>query len=77
MPRNNRYHDPLEDPGNEPGSSTAYERDDGVFRDEPHDDAHTEDSEGGDDKVLSVSELLYSSSSYYAIAKPGMFAMKW
>jgi len=32
-----------------------------------------EPSNSNEEKPLAVSELLYSSSSYYAIAKPGMF----
>jgi hypothetical protein len=56
----------------------GYTRSDGIFRDAPRssdpDGGGLADSELGDDgKALSVSELLYSSSSYYAIAKPGEY----
>lgn len=50
-----------------------YTQSDGIFRPAPTGGSAdgTEVSEVGDEKALSVSELLYSSSSYYAIAKPG------
>ena len=55
----------------EPG----YTRSDGIFRDAPHsrepDGGGSVDGGGEEGKALSVTELLYSSSSYYAIAKPG------
>lgn len=53
---------------------SGYVRSDGIFRNSsPNtDEAGSEDTGVGDgEKQLSVSELLYSSSSYYAIAKPG------
>jgi hypothetical protein len=55
----------------------GYTRGDGIFRDAPRardTDGGSADSGLGDEgKALSVSELLYSSSSYYAIAKPGEY----
>ena len=46
---------------------------DGIFRPSPSGASAdgTENNGADDEKPLSVSELLYSSSSYYAIAKPG------
>lgn len=61
--------------GGDDADDDENQRGDGIFRDRPRGnysggDDSTDDS-GISDKVLSVSELLYSSSSYYAIAKPG------
>ena len=56
---------------------SGYVRSEGIFRNETSntdgaDSAESADTGVGDaEKQLSVSELLYSSSSYYAIAKPG------
>ena len=48
---------------------------DGIFRPSSAGAGSADETENGgagdDEKPLSVSELLYSSSSYYAIAKPG------
>ena len=63
-------------PYDQPDSS-GYVRDrssDGIFRtgDNQREDVSADSGvDDGDNKPLSVSELLYSSSSYYAIAKPG------
>jgi len=63
----------------QPDSGYVRDRSDGIFRN-PQDqrgvDSASEDTGVGDgEKPLSVSELLYSSSSYYAIAKPVSLTM--
>lgn len=70
MPRT-RYDEP---------ESNDYGRSEGIFR--PNPDTRSNSSSGSDEdsgveeQGLSVSELLYSSSSYYAIAKPGMIIIR-
>lgn len=53
----------------------GYVRSDGIFRNNNSDESNSEDSGIDGEKQLSVSELLYSSSSYYAIAKPVSLTM--
>lgn len=56
----------------EPEPSDYARQSDGIFRRNTSSSEHASDEDSGvQEQGLSVSELLYSSSSYYAIAKPG------
>lgn len=62
----------------QPDSGYVRDRSNGVFRDSRDrrgGEVSSEDTAASGDKPLSVSELLYSSSSYYAIAKPVSLTM--
>lgn len=61
-------------------ADSGYAAGDGIFRPAPDTsggEAGSQDSGAEEGKALSVSELLYSSSSYYAIAKPGKQRNVW
>ena len=90
-PESDRYKTPLEasapDDNDDDQSNTASKiliqtENDGLMRDNRSNeednvsDAGSDDSDGDDDEIdISMEELIYSSSSYYAIAKPVTLSM--